>query len=54
VQPFANVFHLHGQKANIALNWGLAALIYAIVGGFIASMLARSAAVGRTRRRAVA
>jgi multisubunit Na+/H+ antiporter MnhG subunit len=49
VQPFKNVFHINGQKANVAVNWGLAALVYAIVGGFIASMLARSAVVGRTR-----
>ena len=51
VQPFKNVFHLHGQKANVALNWGLAAVVYAIVGGFIASFLARSAAVGWATRR---
>jgi hypothetical protein len=50
VQPFHNVFHVHGSKANIALNWGLAALVYAIVGGFIAGLLARSAAVSGTRR----
>ena len=47
--PFHNVFHLSGKKANVAVNWGLAAVVYAIVGGFIASMLARSAAVGSTR-----
>jgi hypothetical protein len=50
VQPFKNVFHIHGAKANVALNWGLAALVYAIVGGFIASALARSAVAGSTRR----
>jgi multisubunit Na+/H+ antiporter MnhG subunit len=53
-QPFHNVFHLSGRKANVAVNWGLAAVIYAIVGGFIASMLARSAAAssrGAWRRR---
>jgi hypothetical protein len=50
VQPFHNVFHIHGNKANIAVNWGLAALVYAIVGGFIAGLLARSAVVGSTRR----
>jgi hypothetical protein len=50
VQPFRNVFSIHGHKANIALNWGLAALVYAIVGGFIASLLVRSAALGRARR----
>src|SRR5919201_196221 len=51
VQPFKNVFHTHGQKAHVALNWGLAAVVYAIVGGFLASFLARPAAVGWTPRR---
>ena len=50
VQPFKNVFHVHGAKANIGLNWGLAAVVYAVAGGFIASLIARSALVGRTRR----
>jgi hypothetical protein len=50
VQPFNDVFRLHGQKANIAVNWGLAALVYAIVGGVIARVLARSAAIGTARR----
>jgi hypothetical protein len=50
VQPFRNVFHLHSQKATIAVNWGLAAVVYAVVGGFIASALARSAAVQGPRR----
>ncbi|HEY1596140.1 MAG TPA: hypothetical protein VGF74_12135 [Thermoleophilaceae bacterium] len=49
VQPFAGVFHLSGRKATIAVNWGLAAVVYAIAGGFISRLLARSAAVG-TRR----
>jgi len=48
-QPFHNVFHLSGKKANVAVNWGLAAVIYAIAGGFIASMLARSGSMGRRR-----
>lgn len=51
VQPFNSVFHLHGKKANIAVNWGLAAVVYAIVGGFISRMLARSAATGGALRR---
>ena len=54
VQPFHNVFSIHGQKAKIAVNWGLAAVVYAVVGGFIAGALARSAAAGRYRRRAPA
>ena len=49
VQPFRNVFSIHGAKANVAVNWGLAALVYAIVGGLIASALARAAVAGGTR-----
>src|ERR1051325_6538932 len=50
VQPFDNVFHLNSHKATIALNWGIAAVVYAIVGGVISRALARSAVVGGTRR----
>jgi hypothetical protein len=50
VQPFKNLFHLHGAKANIALNWGIAAVVYAIVGGALSTAIARSAAAGRARR----
>jgi hypothetical protein len=50
VQPFHNVFSLHGSKANVAVNWGLAAVVYALVGGLIARVLARSAVAGSARR----
>jgi hypothetical protein len=33
--PFQNVFHLDGKKANVAVNWGLAAVVYAVVAGLI-------------------
>jgi membrane-bound ClpP family serine protease len=39
--PFENAFKLHGHKANIAVNWGLAAVVYAFVGGLIARLLRR-------------
>ena len=39
--PFDNVFKLDGHKASVAVNWGLAAVLYAIVGGFIARLLRR-------------
>lgn len=39
--PFHNVFKLHGHKATIAVNWGLAAVVYAFVGGLIARLLRR-------------
>jgi hypothetical protein len=54
VQPFHDVFHLQGAKANVAVNWGIAAVVYALVGGLIARLLARAAmgpAAGRPLRR---
>jgi amino acid transporter len=41
VEPFDNVFKPDGEKAKVAVNWGLAAVIYAIVGGLIARLLRR-------------
>jgi hypothetical protein len=46
VGPFKNVFSLKHPKANMAANWGLAAVVYLIVGGFIASLIARIAPRG--------
>ena len=39
--PFHGIFSLDSHKATVAVNWGLAALVYAIVGGFIARLLRR-------------
>jgi hypothetical protein len=41
VGPFKSVFSVKGAKLNIALNWGLAAVVYLVVGTLIASLLAR-------------
>jgi hypothetical protein len=40
-QPFHGIFSLDGRKASVAVNWGLAAVIYALIGGFIARLLRR-------------
>lgn len=40
-EPFDNVFSLDGRKKNIAVNYGLAALVYALVGGLLARLLRR-------------
>ena len=56
VSPFANVFRLHG-KTHIAVNWGLAAVVYAVVGLAISRLLARAGLGirgGFARRRGVA
>jgi hypothetical protein len=41
VGPFEDVFSPEGRKAKVAVNYGLAAVIYAIVGGLIARLLRR-------------
>jgi hypothetical protein len=50
VGPFRNLFSIHHVKVALAVNWGIAALVYLVVGGFIASLVVRMAA---PRRRAV-
>ena len=40
-QPFHGIFSMDGRKASVAVNWGLAAVIYAVIGGFIARLLRR-------------
>ena len=49
--PFKGIFSLDGEKANIAANWGLAAVVYAIVGGLVGRLLAGMALGGTTTRR---
>lgn len=39
--PFHGIFSPDGRKAQVAVNWGLAAVVYALVGGFIARLLRR-------------
>jgi hypothetical protein len=52
VGPFANVFAIHKVKLALAVNWGIAALVYLIVGHGLASLIARTSRAGY--RRAVA
>ena len=47
VGPFRNVFSVKGPKLNLALNWGLATLVYLVVGGFLARLAARGVPGGR-------
>ncbi len=41
--PFKNVFTPDGKDARIILNWGLAAVVYSIIGGAIAGLLFHAA-----------
>lgn len=53
VGPFNDIFKVKNPKTSIAVNWGLAALIYLVVGGFIASLIARAAPEGVSPRERV-
>src|SRR4051794_41785050 len=44
VGPFKNVFHLSDAKANVAVNWGLAAGVYAVVTAVIVRVLVSAGA----------
>jgi hypothetical protein len=41
VGPFKGIFSLDSHKATVAVNWGLAAVVYGAVGTLIARLLAR-------------
>ena len=43
VGPFHNLFSIKNPKTSIAVNWGVAAVVYFVVGSFIARMIARAA-----------
>jgi hypothetical protein len=46
VGPFNNLFSISKPKLGMAVNWGIAALVYLLVGGFIARLIARAGARG--------
>ncbi|MGZ4287889.1 MAG: hypothetical protein ACXVW5_27280 [Solirubrobacteraceae bacterium] len=37
--PFDGIFSFHNARVALAVNWGLAAVVYLIVGGLIARVL---------------
>jgi hypothetical protein len=40
-EPFDNVFTPHGHEARVAVNWGLAALVYGAAASFLIRLLRR-------------
>ena len=53
VGPFDGMFTLDSADATLALNWGIAALVYLIIGGLIARVIALIGIAGLRRRRVV-
>jgi hypothetical protein len=39
--PLDDAFKIHSHKVAVAVNWGLAAVVYAVIGGLIARLLRR-------------
>ena len=40
--PFDGMFSFHSADLAIAVNWGIAAVVYVFIGGLIASLIART------------
>jgi hypothetical protein len=54
VGPFKSIFSVGGAKASMAVNWGIAAVVYLAVAHVLASLLARTPRRGFGRARSVA
>jgi len=51
VGPFDGLFSLDDPKWELAVNWGIAAAVYAAVGALISRLLAHAALAGERERR---
>jgi hypothetical protein len=50
VGPFKNLFSLSSAKATVALNWGIAAIVYLAVAHVLAGLAMRAPGRGYGRR----
>jgi hypothetical protein len=51
VGSFDGMFHLHSARGTVALNWGIALVVYLLVGSLIARIVLTPARVLRRRAR---
>jgi hypothetical protein len=49
VGPFDGMFKLSGAKATMALNWGIALIVYVVAGSVLAGIFSRMAIAPRRR-----
>jgi hypothetical protein len=54
VGPFRGMFQVHGARGTLALNWGIALIVYLLIGWALARLVVTPALALRRRRRAVA
>ena len=52
--PFKSIFSVGSAKTSMAVNWGLAAVVYLVVGSLLAGLLMRAPRRGVGRVRPVA
>ena len=52
VGPFDGMFHLHSARGTVALNWGIALVVYLVIGSLLARIVLTS--TPSRRRRAIA
>jgi len=50
VGPFDGLFSVDSAKWELAINWGIAAAVYSLLGNVIAGLLARAALAGEEHR----
>jgi hypothetical protein len=48
--PFRHIFDVGDNRADIAVNWGIAAVVYSLIGGLVSRLLAGASAGGFGRR----
>ena len=48
--PFNGLFTVGDSTTSTAVNWGIAAVVYLIIGALIAGVLRRAGGAGRVRR----
>jgi hypothetical protein len=52
--PFKGIFNFDSTKADVGVNWGIAAIVYSVVAGLIYRLLASGDGYGRFGRRTTA
>ena len=49
--PFKGIFNFDSTKADVGVNWGIAAIVYSVVAGMLVRLLAGGDGYGRFGRR---
>jgi hypothetical protein len=53
IGPFAGMFKLHEARMGVVVNWGIAAVVYLLLGYLVARLITLIGNIGVRKRRAV-